>query len=200
MARGSPSLMPVSGALWSPLSAAAAGWPFRPPRAHVPVGVAPPAAGAAIACLGRQLAGASAAGGGRAAWHCRMPALPLSATPRGATMRPARARSNRTTRRWSTPGLGRHHFSEPASPRARGEGRQSTKDVSVQFRIILSDLRSMHGNIWYRISCTRSYCWWSRRTWVCSWRGWPHNLRPCNKSSTFTSIQSMYPDGRIPVR
>jgi hypothetical protein len=139
VARGSPSLMPVSGAWGSPLSGAAAGRPCRPPRAHLPVGAAPPAAGAAIACLGGQLAGASAAGGGRAAWHCQMPALPLSATPRGATMRPARARSNRTTRRWSTPGLGRHRFSEPASPRARGrgEGRQSTKDVSVQFRITI---------------------------------------------------------------
>jgi hypothetical protein len=64
VARGSPSLMPISGALWSPLSGAAAGRPCRPPRAHLPVGAAPPAAGAAIACLGRGLAGASAAGGG----------------------------------------------------------------------------------------------------------------------------------------
>jgi hypothetical protein len=81
---------------------------------------------------GWALAGASAVGGGRAAWHCRMPALPLSATPRGATMWPASARSSRTTRRWSTPGLGRHHFSEPASPRARGEGPASN---SVNQRI-----------------------------------------------------------------
>jgi hypothetical protein len=134
---GSPSLIPVSGALWSPLSGAAAGRPCRPPRAHLPVAAAPLAAGTAIACLGGQQAGASAAGGGRAAWHCRMPALPLSAALRGATMRPASARSSRTTRRWSTPGLGRYHFSQPASPRARGKGRQSTKDVSVQFRIII---------------------------------------------------------------
>jgi hypothetical protein len=140
VARGSPSLMPVSGALWSPLSGAAAGWPCRPPRAHLPVGAAPPAAGAAIACLCSWLAGAGGAGAGRAASLCRMPALPLSAALRGATMRPASARSSRTTWRWSTPGLGRHHFSQPASRRGAVKTVQSTKYVSVQFIIsILTD-------------------------------------------------------------
>ena len=135
VARGSPSLMVVSGALWSPLSGAAAGWPCRPPRAHLPVGAAPPAAGAAIACLCSWLAGAGGAGAGRAASLCRMPALPLSAALRGATMRPASARSSRTTWRWSTPGLGRHHISEPASRRGAVKTVQSRKYVSVQFII-----------------------------------------------------------------
>ena len=109
VARGSPTLMVVSGALWSPLSGAAAGWPCRPPRMHMPVGAAPPAAGASIARLRSWLAGAGGAGGGRAARFCRMPARLLSTTHNAAMMQPVQARRRRTTRRWSTLGLARHH-------------------------------------------------------------------------------------------
>jgi hypothetical protein len=60
----------------------------------------------------------------------------LSTTHEGAMMQPAQARRRRTTRRWSTPCLGRHHFSQPASRRGSVKGVPSTKYFLVHFIMI----------------------------------------------------------------